>query len=267
MFDIMSQARDAIVTYNAALQVHTSNIANMSVTGYKRLDVSFQSLFEKVLRSGTAASTFSNLGGTNPQQYGQGVGIGNIKVDFTQGSFTTTNLPLDLSITGGGLFIVSPDAGASYLYTRAGKFSIINGSMVTETGLQVYGLDSSGALVPITGLAGTQTDYGWTSSGELYYQGTNTGFRIALTTFPNAGGLQQAEGTTLRETMTSGSASSPVAPGGSAGLVTVGQVEASNVFYLGESIDATEVQRALSANLSVVKMASDMISSFISKLG
>lgn len=267
MLDIMSMAKDAINVYNSALSISSANIANMSVPGYKRLDVSFQSVFERTLKQGTASSTFSNLGGTNPYQLGQGTAISNVKVDFTQGSMVSNN-SIDLGISGSGLFIVSPDAGASYLYTRTGKFQVIDGSLLTDSGMQVYGLDSAGILVPITGLPGSTTDYSWSTSGELIYQSsTLTGFRIALTTFPNPGGLMQAQGTTLAETLASGAANTPIASGSTAGTVQPGQLEQSNVFYLGESIDSLEMQRAVSANLSVVRMASDMISSFISKLG
>jgi len=271
----MSQAQNAIETYNSAIAVHSSNIANMSVTGYKRLDISFQSIFEKVLRSGTAADTFANLGGTNPEQFGQGVAVSNVSVDFTAGSYSEGS-PIDLAIQGQGLFIVSADGGNSYLYTRAGKFSIVNGNLVTEAGMQVYGLNSAGSLVPITGL----TEYNpallsWTSSGDLAeFTDTNfttvnkyTGYRIALTYFPNAGGLKQAQGTTFQETMASGPAATPEAPGGASGSILARQLEQSNVFYIGENIDLLEMQRAMSANLSVVRMASDIISSFISKLG
>jgi flagellar hook protein FlgE len=67
--------------------------------------------------------------------------------------------------------------------------------------------------------------------------------------------------------MASGSPATPQAPGGAAGTIKPGQIEQSNVFYLGETINALEIQRAMSGNLSVVRMASDLISSFIQKLG
>jgi flagellar hook protein FlgE len=266
MLDIMSQAQNAIAAYNSALSVHSSNIANMDVIGYKRLDISFQSIFEKVLRQGTAANTFANLGGTNPEQFGQGTAVSNVSVDFTAGG-TVEGSKIDLAIQGQGLFVVSPDGGNSYLYTRAGKFSIVNGNLVTEAGMQVYGLNDSGGLTAITGLTGDSTLYNWSTSGELLYNSARTGYRIALTYFPNPGGLQQAQGTTFRETMASGSAATPEAPEGTAGSIIPERTEQSNVFYIGENIDALEIQRAMSANLSVVRMASDIISSFISKLG
>jgi flagellar hook protein FlgE len=267
MLDIMTQAKNAIENYNAALQINSANIANLSIPGYKKLDVSFQSLFERVINQGTAAESFNNLGGTNPRQTGSGMSIANVLVNMSQGSFSQTNL-IDCAIDGQGFFIYSGDGGSSYLYSRAGQFMVNGGNLTTTAGLQVYGLNSSGTLVPITGLSGNSSNYSWNDeTGDLYYNGASTGYRIALTYFPNAGGLTQGPGTTYRQSIASGEAADPLAAGGIAGKVRGGNVEQSNVNYLTESIKSLELQRAMSSNLSVVKMASDIISSFISKLG
>ncbi|KAF0133324.1 MAG: flgG [Candidatus Saganbacteria bacterium] len=266
LLDIMNQAKNAIASYNSALQVHSSNIANMSVNGYKRLDVSFQSIFESLLSEGSSASAFSNLGGTNPKQFGQGVGVADVSIDMTQGSFVAAN-SIDLAIDGRGLFIVSDDGGSTYKYTRAGKFYISSGNLLTESGMQVYGLNSSGSVVPISGLTGADANYSWNANGELLLNGAATGYRVALTYFSNSGGLKQVSGTTFAESYSSGAPATALAPGGAAGTLAAGQIEQSNVFYLGESIDAMGIQRAMSGNLTIVRMASDIISQFISKIG
>ncbi|MGB9612795.1 MAG: flagellar basal body protein, partial [Candidatus Margulisiibacteriota bacterium] len=86
LLDVMSQAKNAIEAYNAALKVSSANIANMNVPGYKKLGISFQSIFEKVLSRGTAAE--GDMGGTNPRQFGQGMSISGISVDFSAGETT-----------------------------------------------------------------------------------------------------------------------------------------------------------------------------------
>ncbi|OGC14046.1 hypothetical protein A3J90_07290 [candidate division WOR-1 bacterium RIFOXYC2_FULL_37_10] len=270
MFNMMSRAKTAMEVYNAALDITSTNIANMDVTGYKGLDTSFQAIFEKLIRPGTSASNISNIGGTNPIQEGSSVGISNIAVDFSQGSFSSSNAQGDLAIDGRGLFVVSSDNGASYEYTRAGKFYINSyGNLVTDKGMQLYGLNASGSLTPITGLVGDwQLDYSWNEgTGDLLYKGGSTGYKIALTYFANPSGLQQRSGTTFIESLASGSPATPITAGGIAGNIKAGQLEASNVFYTGESIKALEYQRAMSANLSIVKAASDMLSQVINKLG
>jgi flagellar hook protein FlgE len=274
MLDIMTQAENAIEAYNQALQASSANIANMNVTGYKKIGVSFQSVFEKVLSRGTAATT--TMGGTNPDQLGQGMAISQTSIDFSNGQ-TTAGGTLDLAIQGNGLYIISADGGQTFLYTRAGNFSVDANGNLTSNNLQVYGLDGAGNVVPISNLpSGNKANYQWLQDGTLQYttdptaspvNWINTGYTIALTYFANPAGLAQAQGTSFAQTLASGAPAVAQGPGGAVGKVTPGQIEQSNVFYLGESVSSLEIQRAISANLSVVKLASETISNFISKLG
>lgn len=269
MLDVMTQAQNAIEAYNTALKATSSNIANMNVSGYKKLEVSFQSVFDKVLNRGTAAS--GNQGGSNPMQFGQGMALSAVDVDFSAGEYATGS-SLDLAIDGQGLFVLSADGGRSYLYTRNGNFSIDSVGNLLSNGMQVYGLDISGNVVPISKLpSAVATNFRWLADGSLEYtaDGTNytsTGYRIALTYFSNPSGLVQAQGTAFSETAASGSPASIQAVGGAVGSLKTGQLEQSNVNYLSETIDALEFQRAMSGNLTVLRMASDIISQFISKL-
>ncbi|OGC05879.1 hypothetical protein A3H38_06760 [candidate division WOR-1 bacterium RIFCSPLOWO2_02_FULL_46_20] len=264
MFKMISQAKNAIEAYNQALEATSSNIANMNVTGYKRVDVSFQSIFERVLSQGTAAN--GGMGGTNPRQTGQGMALSTIAVDFSAGDLVA-GATIDLAISGQGMFVVSPDGGNSYLYTRAGNFEIDASGNLTSNGMQVYGLNGAGSLVAISSLpSGNKSDYSWQADGTLLYNGTSAGYQIALTYFPNPGGLAQARGTTFAETAASGSPATSQAPGGTVGTVLAGQREQSNVFYLNETIEALELQRAMNGNLTIIQMASELISNFINKL-
>ena len=271
MFDVMTQAENAIDAYNAALKITSSNIANMNVPGYKKVEASFQSIFERVLTQGTSGD--ANSGGTNPRQLGSGMGISDISLDFSNGELSTGS-SLDLAIQGNGLFIVSADGGASKLYTRSGNFQVDSNGNLNSNGLQVYGFDGAGNVVPITGLpSGVKTDYRWQADGTLEYTAdggttfTPTGFSIALSYFQNPSGLAQAQGTSFASTLASGAAATAQGPGGAAGTLQAGQLEGSNVVYLNETITALELQRALTGNLNMIKMASDLISNFISKLG
>lgn len=279
MLDVMQQAKNAIETYNTALRVTSANIANMSNPGYKRLDVSFQAIFERVLSTGTSAFSSSNVGGTNPIQYGQGVAVSGVGVDYSPGDLSSGS-NLDAAIDGQGLFVVSPDGGQTYLYTRAGQFTIdSSGNLLTKSGLQVYGFyGDSTALVPISGLDVENNiiyRYSFKENGELWQYNDDdwtseksyTGYTLALVNFQNPTGLQQAQGTTFTETLGSGAPSDPMAPGDTAGTIKPRYLEQANVFYTGETIYATEIQRAMSGNLNMLRMANDLISNFISKLG
>jgi flagellar hook protein FlgE len=139
--------------------------------------------------------------------------------------------------------------------------------------MQVYGLDATGNVVPISGLpSGDKTAYKWLEDGTLQYSpdsGTtyvSTGYRIALTYFANPSGLAQAMNTSFKATSASGDAAMPQAPGGAVGSIKPGYLEQSNVFYLTETINAMEIQRAMSGNMTILQMASDLLSSFINKL-
>lgn len=288
MLDIMSRARDAIVAYNTALQVYSSNISNMSVAGYKRLDISFESIFERVLNGGSAANTFQGLGGTNPMQIGQGTTVANVKLDFTQGTFSSAG-QYDLGISGQGLFMVSPDNGKTMLYTRSGNFHFdSDGYLRTETGMLVYGYPVTGGVPtgdvePIKYTGTKENLVTWTKDGilcefpeSIATPGTPdtttdpinpNGYQISMTYFPNPSGLKQAQGTTFEQTLSSGEPQPYSPPGlGPVGTVYPRQLEQSNVFYLEETINSLEIQRAMSGNLSIVRMASDIISNFISRL-
>ena len=98
----MTKAKNAIEAYNTQLRINSSNIANMSVPGYKAMKISFQTIYEKMINQGTAAEADS--GGTNPIQLGSSVGIGSTSLDFSQGT-VTEGQPLDLAINGSGLFV------------------------------------------------------------------------------------------------------------------------------------------------------------------
>ena len=277
MLDVMTKAKNAIEAYNTQLRVNSSNIANMSVPGYKTMKVSFQTIFEKLINQGSAAQ--SEIAGTNPIQLGSSVGIGGTYLDFSQGG-VTEGQPLDLAVNGSGLFAVSPDGGKSMLYTRAGQFTIDSaGNLTTDNGMQVYGL-SGGAIVPISGLTAYNTSrLSWTSDGQLAefnlktdgtvdYTSINqyTGYSIALTAFSNPSGLAQASGNAFAETPASGTPQTYKLSGDTYGVVVPRNYEQSNVFYTGEIIDSMEAERAMSGNLTILKMISDEITSFINKI-
>ena len=276
MLNIMTQAKNAIEAYNKALEATSSNIANMNVAGYKRVEVSFQSTLNKAMSQGSAAR--GNLGGTNPQQFGSGMKVSSSNIDFTSGDLIDGS-SLDLAISGQGLFIVSSDGGTTYRYTKAGNFGI-NGYKLTSNGMVVYGLDASNNLVPIDLSSiedGSKENYKWeaNSSGAYTLMYTkdptattpsyvSTGYKIALASFPNQSGLAQAEGTTFAETMASGTPATAIA--GTPATIQNKKLEQSNVFYLSETIDAVELERAMNGNLTILQMASQMITQFINKL-
>jgi len=160
--------------YSTMLDVVGNNIANLNTPGFKDQDVSFEDLIYQTLNYGSAPS--STLGGTNPTQLGQGVGLGATSTNFSQGTITSTGEPLDVAIQGNGFFVLSSGSGGETLYSRAGQFAVnsagylidpTTGDFIQRTGTVGEGTAASpgyqtagnnNILIPYgAGIAGTET--------------------------------------------------------------------------------------------------------------
>lgn len=109
------------------LEMIANNIANANTNGYKAEDIVFNQYLQKAGRNDLA---YTKQAGT-------------IR-DNSQGSFETTNNPLDLAISGKGYFSVRTPQGERY--TRDGAFTINqDGELVTGEGYQV--LDQAGQAI------------------------------------------------------------------------------------------------------------------------
>ena len=283
MLDIMKNGENAMRAFETALRLQTANMGNMSTTGYKSLKYSFKTVFNKVINTGSAGSI--QQGGTNPHQEGSSVALANISVDFSQGELGTGSR-LDLAIQGNGLFIVSPDNGTTFLYTRAGNFQLNEkGELQDNSGRGVYGYKYKGngefdtsKIEPI--IVENTVNAGWENKGtkgimvedvSLSVQSLELGrplFQVALTDFPNKSALIQHDGSTYKATPAAGIPFDPSPPlVNGMGQAMSQSVEKSNVFFIGETVDAMEIQRAMSASLTAVKIASQEIQNIIQQLG
>jgi len=129
------------------LSVISNNLANLNTVGYKASTANFQDLFYQQI--GTS-------GNGNAEQIGEGVQVGSIDTQFTQGSVQATGVPTDVAIQGSGFFVV--DKNGTQEFTRAGNFSIgANGQLMTTDGGNVMGyaavngvISPSSTVSPIT---------------------------------------------------------------------------------------------------------------------
>lgn len=280
MFDVMSQAKNAMEAYSARLRSISANISNVQVDGFKRSDVSFQNLFSKLISPGTPAYMGDNSGGTNPMQIGGTVAIADSTIDFSNGEgIEGKELDVALGLPG-AMFVLSPDGGKTFRYTRNGSFRIVNDAVVNDAGMQLYGFKvingvASQRLEPINlaGLDYTQSLLSWDEYGFLRLYNPSTDeygpaypYQLGYVTFKNPSGLRYDNATTFAESSASGAPSDPQAPN-SLGIVSPRTKEQSNVVYSSEVVDSIEVQRALDSVMSVIKMANDSITAFINKLG
>lgn len=124
--------------HQIAMDVEGNNIANVNTNGFKYGRASFADMLSQTRNVATAPQ--GEMGGKNPMQVGLGTSINSIDNIFSQGSIETTDKNTDVAIQGDGFFIISPDGGDTYKYTRAGDFKFDgNGNFVNNSGYIVQG--------------------------------------------------------------------------------------------------------------------------------
>lgn len=140
MMRSMFSSVSGLKAHQTRMDVIGNNIANVNTVGYKASRTTFQEIFAQTISSASAPDSQTGRGGTNPMQIGLGMNVDAIDMQMTSGSVQRTESPTDLSIEGEGFFIVRSGTEGSYLFTRAGNFTIDKqGNLVTSSGQNVYG--------------------------------------------------------------------------------------------------------------------------------
>ena len=125
-------------SHQIAMDVESNNIANVNTVGFKYSRANFSDLLAQTKAIATAPQ--GQLGGKNPVQVGLGSTVSSMTRIFSQGSVQNSDKNTDVAIQGDGFFIVSPDAGSTYKYTRAGDFKFdANGNFVDNNGFVAQG--------------------------------------------------------------------------------------------------------------------------------
>lgn len=119
-----------------SLDVIGNNIANANTVGFKQSHAQFSDIYA------------NSLSGATGDNAGIGAKVANVAQQFSQGTITTTNNPLDIAINGNGFFRMSDNGAISY--SRNGQFHIdddgfiVNNSNLNLTG---YTTDASGNVL------------------------------------------------------------------------------------------------------------------------
>ena len=125
-------------SHQIAMDVESNNIANVNTTGFKYSRANFSDLLAQTRSIATAPQ--GELGGKNAVQVGLGSTVSSMTTIHSQGSIQNSDKNTDVAIQGDGFFIVSPDGGNSYKYTRAGDFKFdAGGNFVDNNGFIVQG--------------------------------------------------------------------------------------------------------------------------------
>ena len=125
-------------SHQVAMDVESNNIANVNTTGFKYSRANFSDLLAQTKAIATAPQ--GSLGGKNAVQVGLGSTVSSMTRIFSQGSVQNSDKNTDMAIQGDGLFIISPDGGNTYKYTRAGDFKFdAGGNFVDNNGFIAQG--------------------------------------------------------------------------------------------------------------------------------
>jgi flagellar hook protein FlgE len=281
---------------NQALLNETANdLANVNTVGYKAASVTFSESLTQVMR-GASGPTATN-GGSNPVQIGLGVQVAATRNEMTEGSFQTTNNPLDVAIEGSGFLRVgagAPPAKEPYTtglpakvnYTRAGDLTTNSqGFLTTEAGEYVIGRNAVATVTEAgtTYAAGKEESYIHIPPGssnvsigpdgsvtytdenpesKTYQQRVTAGY-ITLATFPNEAGLERLGGSLWGQTANSGApiVGTPNTPG--FGATIGGELEMSNVDLATEMTNMITAERGYQANSRVISTADEMLGTLV----
>jgi flagellar basal-body rod protein FlgG len=239
-----------------------NNLANSSTAGFRSRRLQFEDLiYQNIVMPGAAATQQTTL--VSGLQVGLGTRSAASEVMQTQGDFSQTGNPLDLTISGQGFFQVLLPNGQT-AYTRAGNFQAdANGNLVDQNGDPVQPAITipTGATSITVGSDGTVSV---TVAGQTQAQQVG---QLQLALFNNPGGLNSTGSNLFLQTAASGD---PVvgAPGGSEGLGTIvqGMLEQSNVSVVDEFVNMIVAQRSYEASSRVVNAADQMLQT-INNLG
>jgi flagellar basal-body rod protein FlgG len=231
-----------------------NNLANASTAGFRKRRIQFQDLlYQNMIVPGAAATQQTTVAAG--LQVGLGARSAATEIIQSQGDFSQTGNPLDITIKGQGFFQVKLASGET-AYTRAGSFHLdAQGNMVTADG---------DAIEPAITIPQDATDVSIGADGTVTVtqpgqtQAQQVG-QIQLAMFPNPGGLNSVGKSLFLATTASGD---PIVgtPGGAEGLGALeqGVLEQSNVNVVEEFIQMILAQRSYEANSRVVRAADDM---------
>ena len=112
-----------------------NNVANASTVGFKGSQTQFADAYAASLSGGSSLQT------------GSGSRVATVAQQFSQGTVSTTNNPLDTAISGAGFFRLTDPNGAIF-YSRNGQFhEDKDGYIVNSLGHNVTGYEAAGGVV------------------------------------------------------------------------------------------------------------------------
>ena len=254
MFRSLYTAASGMQAQQLNLDNIANNLANASTAGFRRRRLQFQDLlYQNMVMPGAAATQQTTV--VAGLQIGLGTRTSASEMIQSQGDFSSTGNPLDLTIKGAGFFQVNLPTGET-AYTRGGTFHLdAQGNVVTAEGDPV----EPSITIPADATSITVGADGTVSVTQPGQQAAQQVGNLQLALFSNPGGLNSVGKNLFLQTTASGD---PIigTPGGSEGLGAIeqGMLEESNVNVVEEFIQMIMAQRSYEANSRVVRAADEM---------
>lgn len=252
MLRALTTAASGMEAQQTKLDVTANNIANVSTAGFKKSRAEFADLMYQTMRP---AGGPEGPGGPSALEVGLGVRVATTQRLLGQGEMRTTGNPLDVAIEGAGYFPVTLPSGDT-AYTRNGAFQLdATGRVVTADGYPVGGEITIPAEATSVSIG---NDGRITARIPGDPEPVEVG-QLQITTFANPAGLEPMGRTLFRPSASSGEAVTGNPAEGSAGSLSAGTLELSNVSVVEEMIDLISGQRAYEVNTRVIKAADEML--------
>jgi flagellar hook protein FlgE len=281
---------------NQAMLNDTANdLANVNTVGFKASSVTFADSLTQVMHG--ASSPTPRNGGSNPEQIGLGVQLSATENEMTEGSFQTTNNPLDVAIEGPGFLRVGPGqpkeaeltAGIptkpnvtragdlttnaqGYLMTQSGEYVIGRKAEITEeteTG-NVFAPGKEDTFIRIPPGSsnisiGEDGSVSYTDEevGSKEFEKRVTAAYLSLATFANEGGLERLGGSLWAQSSNSGAPLVGTPDTAGYGATIGGTLEQSNVDLATEMTNMITAERGYQANSRVISTADEMLGTLV----
>ncbi len=245
MLDRLKMTGQSMLMRVAQLETIANNLANASTTGFKR-----DELFVNELDKKRKALQFDKLTAADAIPNASAV------VDFTQGSLRGTGSPLDVAISGNGMFVVETPQGEAY--TRDGRFTLnADGVLTNVNGLAVLG---EGGPIELDLQQNTPTQIVINDRGEVLLDG-NTIDTLRLVAVDDPKDFKKI-GENLFELIPSAATPNPPLEIS----VRQGFLEESNVNPIYEMVSLIEVQQAFQTSQKMVQEQDQLLSRAVTEI-
>ncbi len=229
-----SELKQAMVRQLEHNSVVTNNLANINSNGYKR-DVMFSDLLE-------------NNNKPKIQNH--------IETDFSQGDLRQTDNPLDLALSGKGLFTIAK--GDELVFTRDGHFTRgSDGLLTTSSGLPVMGKNG---LIDLGANPENQGNIKIHMSGEIFIDDEFID-TLEISSFENLSDIEKI-GDNLFKAKQGAIESRLEDPG-----VLQGKIEGSNVTPVYEMIKLIELQRTFETTQKTMRTLDEATAKAANNIG